>query len=169
VLAAGADAVLIREDVLPDGLPEGPQVFVHARIPDAVALARAHEHGLHLPGGADPAAVRARFRGRLSQSCHSVEQVRAALAAGVDLALLSPIWAPGSKAGDVRPTLGPAVFETLRGLPALALGGVDASRVPQAAAAGAFGVAAIGAFFGSAADPAAFVTAVRRAYSTDQL
>jgi thiamine-phosphate pyrophosphorylase len=132
-------------------------------------VARARGYGLRLPGNTDPAAVRDGFRGLLSQSCHTVAEVRAALAAGVDLVLLSPIWAPGSKPGDVRPTLGPAVFDALRDAPVLALGGVDASRVPQAAAAGAFGVAAIGAFFGSAADPTAFMAAVRRAYSTDQL
>jgi thiamine-phosphate pyrophosphorylase len=169
VLAAGADAVLIREDALPIGVPEGPDVFLHARIQCAAELAHARGHGLHLPGGADPAAVRAHFSGRLSQSCHSVEEVRAALAAGVDLVLLSPIWAPGSKPDDARPTLGPGVFAGLRGTPVLALGGVDAARVPQAAATGAFGVAAIGAFFGPDADPAAFVAAVRAAYSTDQL
>ena len=178
-LAAGADAVLIREDALPAGLPDGPRIFLHARLPDAVDVARARGHGLHLPsrtgapahGGPDaydPRAVRARFDGPLSVSCHSADAARGALAAGADLALLSPVWPPGSKPDDTRPPLGPSVFTTLRGLPVLALGGVDAMRAAAAAAHGAHGVAAIGALFGPDADPAAFVAAVRRAYSADQ-
>jgi thiamine-phosphate pyrophosphorylase len=164
-LDAGVDAVLLREDALPAGLPVGPRVFVHARIPDAVGIARAHGHGLHLPDGVDVAAIRGSFAGPLSCSRHSPDAAREALDAGADLVLLSPIWPPGSKPDDARPTLGLDAIRAVRGLPVLALGGVTAARVAYVAEAGARGVAAIGAIFGRTADPAAFVTAVRSAYS----
>jgi thiamine-phosphate pyrophosphorylase len=67
---------------------------------------------------------------------------------GVDYATWSPIFAPSSKA-DARPPLGLAALaghET----PVLALGGVDADRAAACVAAGAWGVAVLGAIFGAA-------------------
>lgn len=149
-LDAGLPAVLVREPALPDDLlpvlaraPE--RAWLHARMPGAAALAAAMGFGLHLPGDADPAWWRARFPGRLGRSCHAPAEARAALAAGLDHAFLSPIWAPTSKPGDRRAPLGP---EALDGLArTVALGGVTPARVGEALAHGAAGVAVLGGIF----------------------
>lgn len=148
VLDAGVPAVLIREDALPASLPEDPRLVLHARMPGAEALAAARGWGLHLGGGADVAAVRARFAGPLGYSAHSPAQARAALAAGATWAFLSPIWAPASKPGDTRPPLGPAAL----GPGLVALGGVTPARVATCREAGASGVAVLGGIW-AAAEP----------------
>ena len=159
-LDAGLDIVVVREPTLPPLgllLPYGDRVVLHARMPGAVEAALRHGFGLHLPdGGTLPPGVRPR---RLGRSTHSVTDARRALAEGADYAVLSPIWPPGSKPDDTRPTLGPAVFAEVA---AVALGGVTPERAREAIAAGAAGVAAMGAIFGGD-DPAAAVRAFRAA------
>lgn len=154
VLDAGAPGALVREDAVPAGLPDDPRLILHARMPGAEALATAHGWGLHLPGAADVAEVRARFSGPLGYSAHSPAEADAALAAGADWAFLSPIWAPASKPGDARPPLGPAALGPRR----YALGGVAPGRVAACLDAGAAGVAVLGGIWG-AEDPAGAVRA----------
>lgn len=137
VRGAGA-IVLVRELELDPELAQ-PGVILHARMPGAEALAAARGLGLHLPGGADVAAVRARFPGPLGYSAHSVAEAHAARAAGADVVFLSPIWAPTSKPG--RPPLGPLHLDGL-----VALGGVTVARVAECR--GAAGVAVLGGIFG---------------------
>lgn len=103
--------------------------------------------GLHLPARWRPADLR--LAGLpWTAACHdAVALTRAAQATAV---LVSPVYAPGSKPGDTRTPLGAhglaaQVRHTDR--PVLALGGLDASRVSEVIAAGAWGVAGIGAFF----------------------
>ncbi len=156
-LRAGLPAVLLREDdadwasdLAAAGFAPA-QVIVHARVPGALALCAPHGWGLHLPDVDLPtriAEARLRVTGLLGASTHSVEDARAALAAGADYAFISPIWTPGSKPDDMRPTLGPGVFASLRGLPVLALGGVTPEREIVARAAGAWGGAGVGGMFG---------------------
>jgi thiamine monophosphate synthase len=148
-LESGVDRVVVREDVLPDEIldlaPEwSDRLVLHARMPGADVVAGSLDMGLHLPGGADVAAWRRRFRGPLGYSAHSVEEARAARAAGADHVFLSPIWAPTSKPDDRRPTLGPGV---LREVPAVALGGVTVARIAECS--GAAGVAVLGGLFGA--------------------
>lgn len=163
---AGLPALLVREAAVPDELFDLPlRLVLHARMEGALAAASALGFGLHLPSGADVAATRARFGGLLGVSCHSRVDARAARAAGADYVLLSPIYAPSSKPGDVRPPLGPAALSGLDA--ALALGGVTPARVPACLAAGAAGVAVLGGIFG-AADVGAAVAAYLASLPKDQ-
>ncbi len=165
---AGADGLLLR--VLDDAAPveawarslaaAGLPLVLHSRTPGGVELAALLGAGLHLPGGADPASFRARCPGWLGQSCHTEAGLDAASAC--DYALLSPVFAPGSKPDDVRPLLGLgglARATARRALPVLALGGIGADNAAATVAAGAWGVAGIGL-----GTPAA-VRAIRRALS----
>jgi thiamine monophosphate synthase len=160
-LRAGLPAVLLREDAAPPELARlaahGARVLLHARIPDAEALAASHGFGLHLPDHDDLAtrvvAVRARFPGRLSASVHDPDEARRACAAGADLVLLAPIWSPGSKPGDTRPPLGLAALARCGPCAprVLGLGGVTPSRAAALRAAGAGGAASLGGVFGPGA------------------
>ena len=72
---------------------------------------------------------------------------RAAAAAGFELCTLAPIFPPGSKPGDTRPTIGipglSVACAGVPGFPVLALGGVAPHRVAPLLAAGAHGIAGI--------------------------
>ena len=114
----------------------GTPLFVSGRLDVALACG-AH---LHLPEDA-PSAAECRPllpAGRwISVAFHDGTPL--ARAADADVALVSPVFTPGSKPGDPRPTLGPAGFQRIAAslpCPAWALGGVDASS------AGALGTAA---------------------------
>ncbi|MFV3130776.1 thiamine phosphate synthase [Niveispirillum sp. KHB5.9] len=106
--------------------------------------------GVHLPDGADIAAVRALLgpEALIGASCHDRAGVEAAARAGADYATLSPIFLTVSKPG-YGPALGPAVLADLP-LPTLALGGVDAGTIAACIGAGAAGGAVMG---GAMRDP----------------
>lgn len=136
----------------------GAPFFVSRRLDVALAL-DAH---LHLPAYALRVAdVRPHLpAGRLvSVAVH--DEVEAQAAAGADLALVSPVFAPGSKPGDGRPTLGPEGFHRLASAlpcPAFALGGIDAARARQLFSAA--GLAVVSSVL-AAADPLAACRALR--------
>jgi thiamine-phosphate pyrophosphorylase len=119
------------------------RVWVNGR-PDVAALLGA---SLHLPaGGLLAREVRGLLApgARVSVAVHDARE--AAEAEGADVALVSPVFAPGSKPGDARPQLGPEGFARLAALlpcPALALGGMMPARL--GALPGAAGAAAISA------------------------
>jgi thiamine monophosphate synthase len=155
---AGVRQLLVRElhldaralVALLRALAPRARLIVNARCADAERLAARGGFGLHLPGGADVGAVRARFPGTLGYSAHSLADARYARDAGADYVLLSPIWRPTSKAGDRRRTLGlPEAARAQRALdiPVFALGGLTPERARRCRAAGLYGVAAIGALF----------------------
>jgi thiamine-phosphate pyrophosphorylase len=76
------------------------------------------------------------------------------LAAGADYVGIGPVFATISKP-DAGTAIGPAEFARLAqrtGLPAVAIGGIDAINCREALGAGAHGVAVIRAIF-AAADP----------------
>lgn len=132
----------------------GRRWFVNGRLDVALLV----EADLHLPASAPLAAeVRPLLpAGRLvSAAVHSEAEARAA--AGADLALVGPVFPPGSKPEDARAPLGLEGLAALRAVlpcPAFALGGVRAEN------AGPLGRAAvIGAVMG-AADPAAATAAL---------
>ncbi|NTX66690.1 thiamine phosphate synthase [Myxococcus sp. CA051A] len=118
----------------------GNPLFVNGRL-DVALLVGAH---LHLPSdGPTPGDVRPHLPpGRLiSLAVHDEREARAAR--GADLALVSPVFSPGSKPGDTRTTLGPEGFLALTaGLPcpALALGGITAERASRLTGAAGFAV-----------------------------
>jgi thiamine-phosphate pyrophosphorylase len=118
----------------------GNPLFINGRL-DVALLVGAH---LHLPsGGLTPEDVRPHLpAGRLvSVAVHDVEEARRAR--GADLALVSPVFSPGSKPGDTRPTLGPEGFRTLAAAlpcPALALGGITPERALLLGGAAGFAV-----------------------------
>lgn len=118
----------------------GAPLFVNGRL-DVALLVGAH---LHLPsGGLTPADVRPLLpAGRLvSVAVHDAAEARLAL--GADLALVSPVYAPGSKPGDTRAPLGPEGFRALAEAlpcPALALGGISPERAATLSGAAGFAV-----------------------------
>jgi thiamine-phosphate pyrophosphorylase len=111
----------------------GNPLFVNGRL-DVALLLNAH---LHLPsGGLHPRDVRSHLDSRwISVAVHSEDEAQ--MAEGADLALVSPVFVPGSKQ-DLRPPLGPEGFSHLSSrlpCPAYALGGLTPERaraVPSA-------------------------------------
>jgi len=165
---AGARAVVFREkDLAPaDRRSLGAEV-VAVMPPDGWLLVASDARlaadlgaaGVHLAAGDSwpeprPAAV--------GRSCHDRAEVRAAAAEGVDYVTLSPVYPTSSKPG-YGPALGPDAFGDLAKVsnapPVYALGGVDAARAPVCIAAGAAGVAVMGAVMASE-DPGAEVVAL---------
>ena len=91
-----------------------------------------------------------------SRAVHDLTTLRAALA-GYDRLLVSPIFPSFSKPGHAPATrLAPAELKSVLALPhraeVIALGGIDASRIPACHELGFDGVAALGAIW-QAADP----------------
>jgi thiamine-phosphate pyrophosphorylase len=131
--------------------------FVNGRL-DVALLTDAH---LHLPTTALRVEdVRPLLKGkRISAAVHSLAEAQA-----VDLALVSHVFAPGSKPDDTRAPLGPDGFFALaRALPcpAFALGGVTAQNARLLS--NAVGLAAISAVL-HAASPADAITALDAAW-----
>lgn len=159
--AAGVDAVQIREKDLSDR-----QIFeltaaarsafsglllVNGRADIALA---AGADGVHLPGdGVPAAALRERFGKKLviGASTHDLAAVEAAVRAGVDYVTFGPVFPTPSKMRyGPPPGLSGLRDATSRGIPVLALGGIDPDRAAEAAAAGAAGVAGIRTFHDAA-------------------
>ncbi len=146
----GARAIVLREK----DLPEEERDRLSARVRElltpvggllirAGAVLRGGADGLHL-AAADPfPSHRPALVGR---SCHSATELRAARAEGCDYAMVSPVFATASKPG-YGPALGLGGLATVAdaGPPAYALGGVGPDDVRGCLAAGAHGVAVMGA------------------------
>jgi thiamine-phosphate pyrophosphorylase len=137
----------------------GAPFFVNGRL-DIALLTDAH---LHLPtSGLRVEDVRSRLVGKcVSAAVHSLAEVQA-----VDLALVSPVFRPGSKPDDPRPPLGVEGFFSLaRALPcpAFALGGITAENASLLG--GAAGLAVISAVL-HAASPADAITTLAGAWQT---
>lgn len=135
--------------------PPEASVAVNARADVAAAIGA---QGLQL--AADdlaPADARrvlgARWHGWIGCSVHSVDEARAALDAGADLLLVGTIYESASHPG--RAGAGPALVERCAalGAPVVAIGGITPERARDVHAAGAWGVAAIGALW-DAREPA---------------
>ena len=142
----GRALVALTRAVLDAVRPYAARVLVDDR-PD-VALA-AGAHGVHL--GADDLAV-ADVRGfapglLIGATCRSRADVQAAAAAGADYAGFGPVHATTTKSGLPAP-LGTAAITAAAGvLPLVAIGGITPDRAAQARAAGAHGVAVVGAIW----------------------
>ncbi len=156
--AAGCTQMILREpqrsrwdieQCLPSLKKLLPGLILHATNVNAWRFAEIHQTGLHLPSHVDPALWRGRFPGRLGISCHSEEEVAAADAAGLDYALISPIFAPISKREDTRPPLGPKraqAMQTACSIPLFGLGGMHPEHLDDCT--GLFGGASLGYLFG---------------------
>jgi thiamine-phosphate pyrophosphorylase len=150
---AGGELFRLARALLPVCSERGARLLINDRADVALATGA---HGVHLPAAGLPIADARRLlgpRATIGASCHSVDELRNAQAAGADFAVYGPIWATPGKG----PALG---LEALRAaiaavsMPVFALGGVDASNARAALHAGARGVACIRAVLG-AADPRA--------------
>lgn len=145
-------ALLVRR-LLPIARAAGARLLIHGEAPLA-ELASAD--GVHLPAGANAAAARDRL-GReklIGISIHSVGEAAAIVPANVDYALAGPAFETASKPG-YGPEIGhKGLAEIARAapVPVLAIGGVNALRVPELIGAGAAGVAVMGGAM-RAADP----------------
>jgi thiamine monophosphate synthase len=148
---AGARCVVLREKDLPD--PERLRLVreldgLLAPVGGRLVLAGpplpgADVPAVHLSAADEIPVPRPRLLGR---SCHDLAAVRRAAAQGCDWVTVSPVSATASKPGH-GPPLGPDGLAALTGcgVPAYALGGVTAEIAPACLAAGAAGVAVMGA------------------------
>ena len=133
-------------------------VMVHD---DLVAAVETGAGGVHLPGGSEPRAARARLPiGFVGVSAHSAAEAAALLAAGADYVTISPIFLTDSKPGH-GPALGldglAATAAVAKG-PVVALAGINPGNARACLAAGAAGIAVMGEVM-RAADPEATVRA----------
>jgi len=120
----------------------GALLLVNDRLDVALAVGA---DGVHLGRrSVEIAAARSLVPGLwVSVACHSVSEVEAAVRAGADAAVLSPIFASPGKGTPLGLA---ALREARRRAPEvslLALGGIDAESAPACFAAGASGVASI--------------------------
>jgi thiamine-phosphate pyrophosphorylase len=142
-------------------------VTAHEDI-DAVVASGAD--GVHLPGGVDPGAARARLpRGLIGASAHSAAEAVLRLCAGADYVTVSPIFLTASKPG-YGPALGldglaRAAAATAPGT-LLALGGVTTKNAALCRAAGAAGIAVMGEVM-RADNPRVAVEALIGAFCTE--
>lgn len=157
LVTAGVDAIQIRDKTADDRTllgfitsvvevvgPVGVRVLVNDRVDLALA---AGADGVHL--GLDDlpvAAARVLAPGLLiGATCRSRTDVVAAARDGADYAGVGPVFATTTKTGLPTP-LGLDGLVSIEGvLPMIAIAGIDASRVGPVLAAGAHGVAVVGA------------------------
>ena len=161
-VAAGLEAVVVREldlpqsdrEVLLAGVGETGVTVIAARTWSTYA------QGVHL-SSTQPAstAAPAAFHGR---SCHTPDEVRAAVAEGAAYVTVSPVAASRSKPG-YGPTLRAEgvrrAADAAGAVPVFALGGVDANNAAALRQAGAYGVAVMGEVM-RAQDPARVLTRI---------
>lgn len=148
--------VVVAESAVRLGRSHGALMLVNDRADICVA---ANADGVH--GGADDLPVRYLRRvvgdGRLvGATARDAATAKAHEAAGADYLGVGPVYETSSKLGLPAP-LGPSVIEEIVSavrIPVIAIAGITVERVPEVIAAGAHGVAVIGAIAG-ATDPAA--------------
>lgn len=138
--------VALTTAVLDAVRPRGARVLVDDRLDVALA---AGADGVHL--GADDLAVADARRIApglvIGATCRDRASVLVAAEAGADYAGFGPLFPTGSKAGLPAPLGVAAVREAAGVLPLVAIGGIDAATAAEARAAGAHGVAVIGAIW----------------------
>jgi len=177
VLAGGAEMIQLREKTWPSGtlFPVAQRLRARCRaagvpfiVNDRVDLALAVDaDGVHLgqddlpPGAARPLLKPGMI---LGLSTHSVEQAKAAQAAGADYIAVGSMFPTATK--PEFQLVGPALARQVRPVvqvPLIGIGGITPDNVGDVIAAGVDGVAVISAVCGSP-DPAAaarrFVAAI---------
>jgi thiamine-phosphate pyrophosphorylase len=130
--------------------------IVNDRVDVALAVGAA---GTHLGADDLPVAAVRRLAGPdhlIGGTARNPDQARKLVAAGADYLGVGPAHVTTTKSGLPDP-IGPAGVAAVAGavdVPVIAIGGVTAERVAELRAAGAWGVAVVGAVSG-ASDPAA--------------
>ena len=115
-------------------------------VPGCLEAGECGSSGAHARLGDLPCA------GWVSVSCHTVDEVRVAQAAGVGAVLFAPVYGKWVNGAEVVRGVG---LEMLReacvaaeGVPVFALGGVSERNAAECVGAGAAGIAGIRMFFG---------------------
>lgn len=168
LVEAGVDAVQVRAKGLADRellaftravlhrlSGTAATVIVNDRIDIALA---AGAHGVHLGLDDLPVADARRLAPQgflIGATCRDAEHARAAKAAGADYAGVGPVYPSTTKAGLPDPIGLDTLQETAAVLPAIAISGITAQRVPEVMAAGVHGVAVAAALCRSADPPLA--------------
>ncbi len=171
---AGVGAIQLREKDL-DGGPllaraerllarcrrAGVRLLVNDRVDVALA---AGADGVHLPGDGLPVHEARELLGEralVGRSVHRVDELGAA--AGADFVVFGPVFETPSKRSFGPPQGIARLAELCRAseLPVIAVGGITPARIAAVRAAGAAGVAVIGAIL-EAPDPGAVVREMRR-------
>jgi thiamine-phosphate pyrophosphorylase len=183
-VGAGAPAIQVRGKGCTDrelyeftrravGLCAGSaQCIVNDRVDVAVA---AGANGVHLGADDLPAAVARRVAGPgpvlrgfvIGGTAREPVTAAGLVADGVDYLGVGPAYATATKSGLPDP-IGPAGVGAVAravGVPVIAIGGVTAERIPELLAAGAYGVAVVGAV-SDAADPGAATEKLLRALTS---
>ncbi len=154
-LAAASRFALLHR-LVAIGRAHGAVVIVHEDIAAARAAGAA---GVHLPAGVAAGRARDALGADALIGCSAHGLAELAAATGADYATLSPIFASASKPG-YGPALGVGALAAAIGaapLPVVALGGVEAANSASCLAAGASGIAVMGAVM-AADNPAAVMT-----------
>jgi thiamine-phosphate diphosphorylase len=137
------------------------RLFVNDRLDIALAVPCA---GVQLGHGSLPvdAARGLNPQWWIGRSVHDVAEAEAATLSGADYLVVGPVFETPSHPG--RAALGletlKAIVEAAGELPVIAIGGLTAERVPDVRKSGAYGVAAIRAFWDDA-DPGAAARRMR--------
>jgi thiamine-phosphate pyrophosphorylase len=162
-VAGGATALVLREKDLPARDRSALVADIRREVAGlqvllAASALAADVDGVHLAAGEAMPAVRPALVGR---SCHDDAEVARASAEGCDYVTVSPVFASPSKPGYGPPLglAGLAHLASITDLPVYALGGVTAGSAAACLAAGAHGIATMGAVM-RADDPAAVVAAL---------
>jgi thiamine-phosphate pyrophosphorylase len=136
----------LTRNILDQPNPRGVKILLNTRIDVAWAAGAA---GAHLPSNSPaPHAWKAITPPGflLGVSCHSPEEVRAAVGEGADYVFFGPVFTPLSKPG-LSPPVGLAglasAVAAAANIPVLALGGITFANAGACIEAGAAGVAGI--------------------------
>ncbi len=131
------------------GYPSGERasVFVNDRVDVGLS---SEVDGVHLPADGLSIPVVRRLVGErmwIGRSVHSPQEARTAAERGADYVFLGPIWRTGSHPD--RAALGPAAITQAEPARVIAIGGITQDRITTCLDAGAYGVAAVTALWGS--------------------
>lgn len=134
---------------LANARPPAAQVFVTGRIDLCLAVGAdgVVARSVDLPIGAMRALTAPHGDCRILASVHTVAEARTAIADGADALVVGTIWSSASHPGRPGAGLGLLHDCAALGTPVFAIGGVTVARAREARAAGAWGVAAIGALW----------------------
>ncbi len=179
-LAAGCRWISVREKDLPASEQvallrrlrkaadrHGATLILHG---DPAIAAAGGADGIHLAAGGSPQEARALLGpdALIGLSVHTAAEVAAC--PGVDYVIGGPVYATASKPG-YGPHLGPARLKALRAsspVPLVAIGGISAAGVRDVVAAGAEGIAVMGAVMRAvdvAAEVGELLAVMRSAYA----
>jgi thiamine-phosphate pyrophosphorylase len=141
----------LASELLPHTRRSGARLVVNDRVDVALAVA---VDGVHLGERSLPVSVaRSLLRDDrwLGASCHDASSAAAAQREGADYAFLGTTFPTPSHPGVTGMGLEglTAALARLESLPVIAIGGIDAARVPSVLSTGAYGVAVVRGVWGA--------------------